>query len=61
MKIALIGGGGARTPAVVYALARRWADVPVEQVALYDIDQQRVDAYLNPYRDHLPRFTQGEP
>jgi len=41
MKIALIGGGGARTPAVAYALARHWAHLPVEQVALYDTDRQR--------------------
>lgn len=41
MKIALIGGGGARTPAVVYALARHWGHLPVELVTLYDTDQPR--------------------
>jgi 6-phospho-beta-glucosidase len=41
MKVALIGGGGVRTPAVLYALARRWAHVPIAEVALYDIDSRR--------------------
>jgi 6-phospho-beta-glucosidase len=41
MKVSLIGGGGVRTPAVVYALARRWAHVPITEVVLYDVDYRR--------------------
>jgi len=44
MKVALIGGGGARTPAVLYAFARCGSQVPVEEVALYDIDLARMRA-----------------
>ena len=44
MKVALIGGGGARTPAALYALARGGSLLPVEQVALYDRDLARMRA-----------------
>ncbi len=41
MKIALIGGGGARTPAAVYAISRRHREVSVEELVLYDINLER--------------------
>ncbi|MBI1878100.1 MAG: glycoside hydrolase [Chloroflexi bacterium] len=41
MKIALIGGGGARTPAAVYAIARRHYEVAIEELVLYDINLER--------------------
>jgi len=41
MKIALIGGGSVRTPALAYALAGHWAHLPVTELALYDIDARR--------------------
>jgi 6-phospho-beta-glucosidase len=44
MKVALIGGGGSRTPAALYAFARYGAQVPVEQIVLYDIDLPRMRA-----------------
>jgi 6-phospho-beta-glucosidase len=42
MKIAIIGGGGARTPAVVYAFVGRYHEVPIGELALYDIDAERL-------------------
>lgn len=41
MRIAIIGGAGVRTPLLVNGLVR--ADLPVSEVALYDVDQARLD------------------
>jgi len=40
MKIAVIGGAGVRTPLLVGGLTR--SDLPIEQIALYDVDQARL-------------------
>lgn len=40
MKIAVIGGAGVRTPLLVNGLTR--SDLPIDQIALYDIDQERL-------------------
>jgi 6-phospho-beta-glucosidase len=40
MKIAIIGGGGVRTPLLVNGLAS--SDLPIDQISLYDIDQERL-------------------
>jgi len=40
MKIAVIGGAGVRTPLLVGGLTD--SDLPIEQIALYDIDQERL-------------------
>jgi 6-phospho-beta-glucosidase len=42
MKIAVIGGAGVRTPLLVGGLTD--SDLPIEQIALYDIDQARLTA-----------------
>jgi 6-phospho-beta-glucosidase len=42
MKVAIIGGGGARTPAIMYTFARHHKQVPLEQVVTYDIDEDRL-------------------
>lgn len=41
MKLAIIGGAGARTPLLVNGLAG--SDLPIEEIALYDIDQPRLE------------------
>lgn len=41
MKLAIIGGAGARTPLLVNGLTR--SDLPIEQMALYDSDQARLE------------------
>ena len=40
MKIAVIGGAGVRTPLLVGGLTR--SDLPIEQIALYDGDRERL-------------------
>jgi 6-phospho-beta-glucosidase len=40
MKIAVIGGAGVRTPLLVGGLTA--SDLPIEQIALYDVDQARL-------------------
>ena len=40
MKVAVIGGAGVRTPLLVEGLTR--SDLPIEQIALYDVDQARL-------------------
>jgi 6-phospho-beta-glucosidase len=40
MKIAVIGGGGVRTPLLVNGLAH--SDLPIDEIALFDIDRARL-------------------
>ena len=40
MKIAVIGGGGVRTPLLVGGLTG--SDLPIDDIALYDVDQDRL-------------------
>lgn len=40
-KVALIGGGGVRTPLLIHGLAQAAAAIGIRQLALYDVDAQR--------------------
>ena len=40
MKIAVIGGGGVRTPLLVNGLVR--SDLPIDAIALFDVDRERL-------------------
>ena len=42
MKIAVIGGAGVRTPLLVNGLTQ--SDLPIREIALFDIDERRLDA-----------------
>jgi len=42
MKIAVIGGAGVRTPLLVGGLTG--SDLPIDQIALYDVDRTRLAA-----------------
>jgi 6-phospho-beta-glucosidase len=42
MKIAIIGGGSSYTPEVLDGFARQWQRLGLDEVVLYDIDQERV-------------------
>jgi 6-phospho-beta-glucosidase len=42
-KIAIIGGGGLRTPLVIQALARAQRELEVAELALFDIDPDRAE------------------
>lgn len=58
MKIAVIGGAGVRTPLLVHGLS--CSDLPITEVALFDIDDERlrVVAGLAQRRaDHVPVHT----
>src|ERR1700690_2738559 len=42
-KIALIGGGGVRTPLLIYAIAESQKLLDAGELALFDIDLQRTE------------------
>ncbi|HZC32852.1 MAG TPA: 6-phospho-beta-glucosidase [Candidatus Bathyarchaeia archaeon] len=43
MKLAVLGGGGFRTPAIYRALAEGQARTRIDELVLYDVDQGRLD------------------
>lgn len=43
MKIAILGGGGVRTPLILQAMAVRQAELGLSEVALMDIDRSNLD------------------
>jgi 6-phospho-beta-glucosidase len=50
MKIAVIGGAGVRTPLLVKGLTR--SDLPIDEIALYDLDPDRLDAIASLARSY---------
>jgi 6-phospho-beta-glucosidase len=42
MKLAVIGGAGVRTPLLVHGLTR--SNLPIDEIALFDIDSDRLAA-----------------
>ena len=50
MKIAVIGGGGLRTPLLVNGLAH--SDLPIDEIALYDTDQDRLSIVASLAREY---------
>ena len=55
-KVAIIGGGGVRTPLVIYGLAR--ARLGVTEVVLYDIDGERAKTIARLGAEVLRQFDQ---
>ena len=43
LKVAVVGGGSTYTPELVDGLARRAATLPIDELVLHDIDQERLD------------------
>ncbi|MBI3961166.1 MAG: 6-phospho-beta-glucosidase [Deinococcus sp.] len=43
MKLAIIGGGGVRTPLLVRGILKRLPQLPIRQVSLFDVDQERLE------------------
>ncbi|MFZ0218520.1 MAG: 6-phospho-beta-glucosidase [Candidatus Dormiibacterota bacterium] len=43
LKVALLGGGGFRTPMVHAGLLSRQANLPVDELCLFDVEQRRLD------------------
>ncbi|MGE5598013.1 MAG: 6-phospho-beta-glucosidase [Bacteroidota bacterium] len=56
LKIAVIGAGSSYTPELIEELARRQEDLPVEEIALMDIDEERlgiVHGFCRRFARHL--------
>ncbi|MBS1854109.1 MAG: 6-phospho-beta-glucosidase [Acidobacteria bacterium] len=58
-KIAIIGGGGVRTPLVIYGLAHSRPSLDVGELALYDLDQNRAETIAGLGREILRRSGSG--
>jgi 6-phospho-beta-glucosidase len=55
-KIAIIGGGGIRTPLLIHALARAEKDLDLGEVALFDIDSKRTETIAGLGREIVTRL-----
>jgi 6-phospho-beta-glucosidase len=58
-KVTIIGGGGVRTPLVIYGLAQAQQLLQVGQVALYDADPGRAEIIARLGREILRRSNAG--
>ena len=56
MKIAILGGGGVRTPIVIYGLAQAQAALGTTKVILFDIDPERLNIIARLGREVLRGF-----
>src|SRR5215470_10602520 len=52
MKVAVIGGGGVRTPLLVNGLAQ--SDLPIDEIALFDTDRPRLSVIAPLARTFTP-------
>lgn len=55
-KLAMIGGGGVRTPLVVHGLAQSQAALGLTEFALYDVDRERTEIIANIGREVIRRL-----
>ncbi len=58
-KVTIIGGGGVRTPLLIYGLAQSQSLLQVSEVALFDTDLARVDIMARLGREILRQFSDG--
>jgi 6-phospho-beta-glucosidase len=56
MKIAILGGGGVRTPIVIYGLAQAQDALHTTELVLFDIDQDRLNVIARLGREVLRGF-----
>lgn len=59
MKLALIGGAGVRTPAMIYGLIRRHREIPIDILYIHDINKERMET-IGAIVKHLVQ-THGAP
>ena len=59
MKLALLGGGGFRTPAIYRALAEGATRTHYDELALYDVDSGRLERIAAVLRGFDERIGQG--
>lgn len=55
-KLAMIGGGGVRTPLVVHGLAQAQAALGLREFALYDVDRERTEVIATIGREIVQRM-----
>jgi 6-phospho-beta-glucosidase len=55
-KLAMIGGGGVRTPLVVHGLAQSQSALGLTELALYDVDRDRTEMIANIGREVVRRL-----
>lgn len=58
-KVAIIGGGGVRTPLVVHGLARSKQQLATSELALFDVDRGRADITARLGREIVGRLDGG--
>src|SRR5438105_961616 len=58
-KVAMIGGGGVRTPLVIHGLAQAQLQLGVEELALFDIDAERLEVIARLGREIVKRQGGG--
>ena len=56
MKVTIIGGGGVRTPLVLYGLRQANQTLKIEEVALFDLDHKRMETIARLGREVLQQF-----
>jgi len=55
-KVSIIGGGGVRTPLVIYGLAQSQASLGISELSLYDVDPARTEVIARLGREILRAF-----
>ena len=55
-KVTVIGGGGVRTPLLIYGLAQAQAALRIDQITLFDIDEKRLEIIAHLCREVLRLF-----
>src|ERR1700736_1406675 len=58
-KVAIIGGGGVRTPLLVHGLARSKQELETSELALFDIDRERAEVIARLGREIVNRLAGG--
>lgn len=57
-KVIIIGGGGVRTPLVLYGLAEAQSRLGIGEVILYDVDEERAETMARLGREVIRKFGQ---
>lgn len=57
MRVAIIGGGGVRTPLLIYGLAQSQEQLRIGEVRLFDTDAQRANTIARLGREVLRQFS----
>ena len=58
MKLAIIGGAGVRTPAMISDLIRRHHEIPIDVLSVHDVSEERIET-IGTIVQHLVRQRGG--